>query len=104
MDLAEFAVGHGQDAREDQDRDEEQVALLQARGHQRQQQAPRIRISEGWSQKLVMVLLRSVPILGGMPSTGRSCPQASSLLSAAILVVILAGHDAQVAKPFGERG
>ena len=36
MDLAKFPMGHGQYAREEQDRDEQQISLLQTRRHQRQ--------------------------------------------------------------------
>ena len=39
VDLAEFAAGHGENPGEQQDRDEQQVSLLKARGHQQEQEA-----------------------------------------------------------------
>ena len=39
VNLAEFSAGHGEDARENQDRDEQQVSFLQARGRQGKQEA-----------------------------------------------------------------
>ena len=81
-------------------------ALAQARRHRHSSSAPKIRISEGCSQKLVMVLLHSLPAVGrdGRHITPilRIRPMVGChgrILRSTLLVVVLANHDARMAEP-----
>src|ERR1035441_838263 len=78
--------------------------------------APRIRMSEGWSQKLFMVSpLRSAPVVYPRSAAFRRQHRVRFYVLPRkrgapirhrrrwlVFVVVLAGHDAEVAKPFGK--
>ena len=117
MHLAEFPAGHGQDAGKEQDGDEQQVTLLQARGHQGQHEGAQDQDQCGMEPEAIH---------GGPPSEcarprarqsydlpgALECSEAPTLADVAapedgrtpapVFVIVLAGHDAEVPEPFGK--
>src|ERR1017187_5636989 len=76
MDLAELATGQGQDACEEQDRDEKQVALLEARRHQRQHQGAK----DQDERRMEPEASHGVPPSASSTKT-RSCGEADAMLA-----------------------